>query len=302
MRLRSRALAVVLGAAIAFGLSSGAGEARAGVPDAQGQAGSALERVRSLYVAAAYEEALAAMPADATGTVRRDLEQYRALCLLALGRDAEAVSAIERLVKADPTYLPDRGDISPRMQALFADVRSKMVPDLARATYASAKQAFAEKQVVAAEAGFRRTIELIDSLPDADKDTLDDLRILVAGFLDLIAASPAAAAPPPVPALDPAPSSAYASADYVPPVAVREELPAWSPPDAAARRTEYVGLLRVLIGSDGRVTNAAMVKTSHPTYDAAAVRAAKTWIYRPATRGGRPVTAQKDIQVRLMPR
>jgi TonB family protein len=269
--------------------------------DRQSPGGAGLERVRSLYVAAAYEEALAAMPPDATGAVRRDLEQYRALCLLALGREAEAVSAIERLVKNDPTYLPSDSDTSPRMRSIFSVVRSRVVPEMARETYGAAKSAFAAKEVESAQTGFRRTLELIDSLPDPDKDTLDDLRVLVAGFLDLITASPAAlAAPaPPGETLDGKPESV---AEYVPPVAVREELPGWTPPDGAAQRSEYVGLLRVMIGTDGRVTSATMVKSSHPVYDAAAVRASKTWIYRPATRAGRPVTAQKDIQVRLLPR
>ncbi|MEP6593890.1 MAG: hypothetical protein ABJC51_09365, partial [Acidobacteriota bacterium] len=44
---------------------------------------SSLSRVQSLYGSAAYEDALAAMPAAGAGATR-EIEQYRALCLLAL--------------------------------------------------------------------------------------------------------------------------------------------------------------------------------------------------------------------------
>ena len=264
---------------------------------AAGQGPSDIERVRTLYVAAAYEEALAAMPASATGVVRRDLEQYRALCLLALGREPEAVEAIERIVKDDPTYLPAESDTSPRMRTMFAEVRSKLLPDIARETYTEAKKSFDAKDVDGALTGFKRTIDVIDSLPESDREALADLRMLVSGFTDLLGARPVPK-PESVPNLPPS----LDAAEYVGPVPIREQLPAWTPPDATARMREYSGLLRIDIGEDGQVRNAVMVETTHPLYDAAAVRAAKSWSYKPATRGGKPVTVQKDIKVRLVPR
>ena len=262
------------------------------------QNGSDIEKVRTLYVAAAYEEALAAMPANATGVARRDLQQYRALCLLALGREAEAVTAIEQLVKDNPTYLPAESEISPRMRAMFADARSKLLPDIARDIYSDAKKSFDARDAESAQSGFRRTIEVIDSLPETDRKPLEDLRLLVSGFMDLIAAQPA-------PKPEPAPVNPLRmepAAEYAGPVAIQEQLPTWTPPDTAAKTREYVGLLRIEIGEDGQVRSAVMVESTHPMYDAAAVRAAKTWTYRPATRGGRPVISQKDIRVRLVPR
>lgn len=258
-----------------------------------------LERIRALYAAASYEEALAAMPAEVNGDAITEVEQYRALCLLALGREGDAVAAIERLVKSHPTYVPPASDTSPRMRTMFADARSKLVPDLARQKYADAKKAFEAKDGDAAQAGFRRTLELIDSLPATHRASLADLRLLASGFLDLSAARPAPEpAPPPVQNIADKP----AGGEYVPPIAVREQLPVWNPPDSRAMATEYIGMLRILIGEDGRVRTATMVESAHPLYDAAAVRAAKTWIYKPATRGGQPVVSQKDIQVRLLPR
>jgi len=270
----------------------------------QGSPVSDIERVRNLYVAAAYAEALAAIPATDGDPARMELEQYRALCLLALGREPEAVSAVERLVRDHPTYVPVASETTPRMLSIFATARSKVVPDLAKRAYADAKAAYDKNDKAAANTGFRQTLDLIDSLPATEKSSLDDLRLLAAGFLDLSAvpARPAASAPDPAttkPAATPAAPDAGA---YAPPVAIREELPTWNPPDPAARKTEYEGLLRVQIGADGKVASATMVKRTHPTYDIAVLRAAKGWIYQPATRGGEPIASQKDIQVKLLPR
>ncbi len=101
-----------------------------------------LDRVRTLYVAAAYEEALAAIPTAGAEPARTDLEQYRALCLLALGREEEAMAAVERLVRANPTFLPPAGDTSPRMQAIVSSVRSRVVPEIVKRTYFEGKGAY----------------------------------------------------------------------------------------------------------------------------------------------------------------
>jgi TonB family protein len=268
-----------------------------------------LERVRNLYVAAAYAEALAAIPAPA-GETRTDLEQYRALCLLALGREAEAVAAVERLVRDHPTFVPSASETTPRMLAIFGTARAKLVPDVAKRAYLDAKAAYEKKDAEAAHDGFQRTLDLIDSLPDPEKTTLADLRLLASEFLDLTAtarpappsATPASSQPDGGVGTSGSTKPASPAGPYAPPVAIKEELPAWNPPDNAARRTEYVGLLRVQISAAGKVESATMVRRTHPTYDVAALRAAKSWIYQPATRGGEPVAALKDIQVRLLPK
>src|SRR3954466_5365952 len=73
---------------------------------------------RDLYASARYDEALAVLndlrPDTASGPVteRRTIEQYRSLCLLALGRGSEAESAIAAVVTADPAYLPGDAEAS----------------------------------------------------------------------------------------------------------------------------------------------------------------------------------------------
>jgi TonB family protein len=191
------------------------------------------------------------------------------------------------------------------MRIAFESARGRLVPALARQTYAVAKSAFESHDLAAARSGFTRVLELIDSLPEDQRAALADLRLLASGFLDLSAArpEPVAALPAGVgqPIAKPQPVTSVAAL-YTPPVAVREELPVWVPPDAIALHSEYTGLLQIDIGANGRVVDVRVVKPSHSVYDAAVIRAARQWTYKPATRNGQPVASVKTIQVRLVPR
>ena len=65
---------------------------------------------------------------------------------------------------------------------------------------------------------------------------------------------------------------------------------------------EFVGSVKILIGSDGRVQEASMVKSVHPVYDPLLLQATRQWMYRPAMRGGEPIAAVKIVEVRLTSR
>src|SRR3954465_5179121 len=68
-----------------------------------------LTAAPDLYASARYDEALAVLnglPSDAVASDRKSIEQYRSLCLLALGRGSEAESAIAAVVTADPMFMP----------------------------------------------------------------------------------------------------------------------------------------------------------------------------------------------------
>src|SRR5262245_49080613 len=69
-----------------------------------------LTAARDLYAAAEYEDALAVLnrlqPTASAPDERRTIEQYRAYCLLALGRSADAEKAIAAVVAATPLYKP----------------------------------------------------------------------------------------------------------------------------------------------------------------------------------------------------
>ena len=94
----------------------------------------------------------------------RTADQYRALCLLALGKTAEASLAIESVVAAEPLYHPD-ADVSPRVRAVFTDVRKRLLPGLVQQKYAIAKTAYDHKDFRAASAGFGLLITRLSFVP-----------------------------------------------------------------------------------------------------------------------------------------
>ena len=276
---------------------------------------SNVTAARELYATARYDEALALLNGIRTNEAtepseRKTIEQYRSLCLLALGREQEAETAIAAAVTADPFFVPTEAEASPRVRSAFSDVRSKLLPGIASARYTAAKQAFDRKEHSAAERQFRDLVMLLDD-PQMN-GRLSDLRTLATGFLDL---SSAAAAPPPEPAkADPAPSAAapapavpaapivpkiYGGDDpgIVSPVATRQVFPAV--PSSIAGMTKDRGILEVIIDEQGRVVSLTLRVGIHPVYDTMLVGAARDWKYKPATLNGTPVRFRKMIQVQV---
>jgi TonB family protein len=269
-----------------------------------------LTAARDLYASARYDEALAVLsglPSDVVATDRKSIEQYRSLCLLALGRSAEAESAIAAAITADPLFMPGESDASPRVRAAFSEVRQRLLPQIASTRYAAAKAAYDRKEYSSAETQFRGLLALLDDPQMGGR--LPDLRTLATGFLDLTSA---AAAPPPEPKKTelpaPAPTSATAppaprepkiwAADdpgVIPPVAIRQDVP--RVPTSLAAQARERAILEVLIDEQGRVSNLSLRLSIHPMYDPQLLAAARDWRYRPATVDGVPVKFRKVIQI-----
>ena len=272
-----------------------------------------LSAAKDLYASARYDEALSMLNGLRIGESvdRRSVEQYRSLCLLALGRASEAESAIANMVAADPIYRPDESE-SPRVRATFADVRKRLLPEITTARYQTAKAAYDRREWAEAEEQFKTVLALID-----DPDTggrLTDLRVLAAGFLELSARAaappppasvepnpapaPVVAAPPaaPVPA-EPVPGKIYSAEDasVVAPVVVKQDIPGIAPSLIGLSRTR--GLLDVVIDEQGRVIAMTMRSQIHPTYDALILTAARDWKYKPATFNGQPVRFRRLIAI-----
>src|SRR5262249_57080063 len=90
-----------------------------------------LSAARDLYASAAYDEALTMLnrlrSSNPSPTDGRAIEQYRAFCLLALGRAADAEQAIEAVVAAEPSYQPGPSEVPPRIRSMFSDVPKRML-------------------------------------------------------------------------------------------------------------------------------------------------------------------------------
>jgi hypothetical protein len=268
-----------------------------------------LSTARDLYASARYDEALAVLnglqPSDGPTSDRKSIEQYRSLCLLALGRGTEAESAIAAVVTADPLFIPGEADASPRVRAAFSDVRQRLLPEIASVRYSAAKAAFDRKEYASAELQFSSLLALLDDPQMGGR--LRDLRTLASGFVDL---ATAAAAPLPEPRKAEAPAGPPAGAPVqsrephvwtadeagvTPPTAVRQEVP--RVPTAIAAQARERGLLEVVIDEQGRVIFLTLRLAIHPIYDPMLVAAAREWRYKPAMAGGVAVKFRKFIQV-----
>lgn len=270
---------------------------------------------RDLYASARYDEALAVLndlrPTD-TGTLvadRKSIEQYRSLCLLALGRGSEAESAIAAVVTADPSYLPGEVEASPRVRAAFSDVRKRLLPDIANSRYGEAKALFDRKEYATAAVQLRQVIALLDD-PDMG-GRLSDLRTLVTGFLDLsvaaipppeppkpvVVAPPAPMAPPPVPQPDPNRIYSMADKDVTAPVVISQRMPQLT--TAMKSQAKERGIVEVVIDEQGRVINVTVRESVHPMFDSELLNAGRDWKYTPATYYGKPVRYRKMIQINI---
>jgi hypothetical protein len=260
----------------------------------------ALEEAKAQYAAAAYEEALTTLTrVDAAPIPRRvEVEQYRAFCFIALGRIPEAERAVASLVSTDPKYVPSPTVASPKVLQLVSEMRRKELPAVARKLLEDGRAAYKGKQFADAQKTFALLVQLLDDPAMKGRPETDDMRVLAEGFVALAdAASTPAAAPAPQPVAASAPASSVE-----PPVVIQQALPEWTPPDELAASRDYVGAIKVRIGIDGKVKDAAIERATYPTYDARLLQVARTWLYKPARRNGEPVESEKVIAINLMRR
>ncbi len=280
---------------------------------AAGDAGAEFAMARDLYQGADYTGALLILNRlTVTGDTHEDVvsvQQYRALCYLALGETSEAQRALETIVTAAPFYRPANTDLSPRLQSTFTDVRRRVLPGIVRQTYATARAAYERREFETANASFRDVLRLLND-PDVAApvdSSFADLQLVAAAFSEL---SLRAAAQPPVdegvaastivnsPRMS-GRNEIYTAAtgDAVPPVPIAQALPAY----AGAVKTSVRGTLEVTIDERGYVTEAKMRVPTNTAYDAVALAAARRWRYKPALVEGTPVKYLKIVYVNITP-
>ena len=283
-------------------------------------ADNTLATARDLYAAAAYEDALVILNQLSEGThgpdEERAIQQYRAFCLLALGRTADAEQAIAAVVAVQPRYQPADAEVSPRVRATFAEVRKRVLPTVIQQQYAIAKSSYDRKSWSEAAERFNYVLDVLndpDVRPVAAQPPLSDLKVLAQGFRDL--AVTAATPPPAPPKPEPAPPAPVAAASpepavpaaprifqatdkgVMPPVTVRQNLPPF--PSTAAVPKQAIGVIEVIIDETGAVEQALMRVPLNAAYDRQALLAARSWLYQPAMMNGKPVKFRKAVQVNV---
>lgn len=265
-----------------------------------------LTRAKDLYASAEYEQALTILNGTDLAAASVEVDQYRALCLLALGRNDDALQVIQRIVEKNPLFEPSATQVSPRVQTTFRDVRKRMLPTIVRQTYAEGKAAFDVGEMENAKTRFERVLAEVDALESMGSKEFADLRLLAKGFVDLIARS---TAPPPAPVPAPAvkreeppprPSlviHTVGEPGITPPVVISQTMPPWRPSRQDTR--VYEAVVSIVIDETGAVTDFSIDGMLQPAYESALRRAAMSWRFRPATLKGVPVKYRKNVAVRL---
>ena len=296
-------------------------------PGLRGQ--DSLGAAKDLYASAAFEDALSILSRLDSGAanppeIDRQIDEYRAFCLYALGRTAEAESIVETIIRKEPLTRLDGADVSPRIETMFTNVRKRLLPSLIRERFQAIRGAVTKNDFTSAEpplAEARLMITEAEKLGVKDEG-LNDLGVLVDGFLQMIrttaderrtssaptasAGSPApAAAPPPPPEPLPAPAVARGEAIYSvadegvsPPVVLNQHVPPMTQAMLQISRSMRTsGILDIVIDETGNVVDTIVRRSVMPSFDTLLVRAARYWKYQPAMKDGVPVRFLKTLVI-----
>jgi TonB family protein len=261
-----------------------------------------LTKAKALYDAAAYEEALTLLASVQVP----EAQQYKALCMLALGRAQDATGAVELLITTSPTFEPSAEEVPPRFVTLVSEAKRKLLPGIARRTFSEGRDQFRTGDREAALKKFDLVMTLASSPIFKETSEAEDLRTLASGFIELARASAPPRPEPPASTPAPEPAKVAAAApgapagpppEVVQPVAIRQEIPPI--PSGMSGLGSPTASVKVVIGLDGKVVSASMQQPSHPLYDREVLRAAREWLYQPATLNGRPVPSEKVVTIQL---
>lgn len=289
--MRNIICAVVLMLLVAFSVRLGA----------EGTVAS-LAAARDLYVSASYDDALAMLGTLASGSrsaeEQQSIDLYRTLCLVALGRAADADRVIEAMLMRQPLYRASNEELSPRLLSAFQNARRRILPVVIQKDYADAKSAFDKQDWPVASKGFD---EVLKSIADPDitqlagAPPLSDIKTLASGFRDLSVKM----IPPPAPKVEPKPVRVVKSVytvddrDVVPPVAVQQRVPKY--PANVTR--PLTGILEFVVDESGAVQAPAMQMSIDSMFDQMVINAAKKWVYQPARLEDKPVKFVKRLTI-----
>jgi tetratricopeptide (TPR) repeat protein len=300
-----------------------------------------LASAKLLYAAASYEEALTELSRATPSEDPDQVDTYRALCLIALGRDNEAQKSLERLIDRNPFHSLSETEVSPRLVSMYRDVRARRLPSAARELYTRALLKYDEKSYGAAAEILR---DLLTAIGREDLDGqagLADLKLLAEGFLRLaeneivrsgLTPERPLSAPPVLDSI-PVPRPAYSlAAPVVSPPSAAASNPGGLPlggspapviysqadryvvgpvevarkmptwrPPSTVQRGVYHGLIEIIIDERGMVEKVTQLISVEPSYDPLLLEAARGWRFRPASLNGEPVKYRRQYEIILHP-
>ena len=255
-----------------------------------------LSQARSLYEAAAYEDALQLLDhyvGDAAldekhGTRTPALDEYRALCLLALNRPDDAETVLHRLISLDPLYTPSSKDPAPRFRSAVLKIRNQVIPPTAHRLYEEAYAAAGRRRYNEAIVALEQLFRIVEQ-PGLDEDAAGSLTDVVRAAKELLDISRRS-------------QTVYAARDpgVTPAIAVKQMLPDPSLLKQRIRNAQSAEL-ELVIDAKGVVESATLSAPIHPDYDALLLQAARTWRYQPAQQNGRPVPWRTVMTIQLTP-
>jgi tetratricopeptide (TPR) repeat protein len=259
-------------------------------------ADGSIDEAKALYAAASFDNALAVisgLAADASNAP--EVLEYKALCLLALGRTMEAQSAVDGLVSTFPAFVPAKEDVSPRFLTLFSDSRRRLLPDVTRKQFAAARELFRAKNLAAAKEQFQAVLDLADDPSWRQSSDAEDVRTLASAFIELANAAPTAAASRPTTSSAPSTVIPRQTTQIQPAVAIEQTFPNWRPTDGVTALRRYAGAVNIRIGKDGQVISATIHVATDPEYDKQLLLSTRSWRYKPAMRNGEPIESDKVV-------
>jgi len=263
-----------------------------------------LASAKNLYESASYEAALSELSAIDDSELVDVVDTYRALCLLGLGRARDAEQVLQLVVIRKPLLVLSDSEYSPRVVALFRDVRRKALPAAVQRLYSFSRTDYENKNYDSAAKGFQQVLDVIaDAGAESQTGTFADLKELARGFLTLVEAKAAAAAAPRAAVVVPQPDTTkalrafytLADTEVTPPVAIFQVLPPWT--FTHLRTAVFAGTLEVIIDEKGVIERVMLTEPVWPMYDAALLHAAKAWRYEPAVKDGKPVKFKKVLSI-----
>ena len=262
-----------------------------------------LASAKNLYESASYEAALSELSAIDNTELVDVVDTYRALCLLGLGRARDAEQVLQLVVMRKPLLVLSDSEYSPRVVALFHEVRKKALPAAAQRLYSVSRTDYENKNYDAAVEGFKQVLHVIGDA-GTETATLADLKELASGFLVLAEAKAAAAASPraaavtqPVAMKESRAFYTLLDTDVTPPVVLSQALPPWT--FAHLRTSVFTGMLEVVVDEKGAVESVRLAEPVWPMYDAQLLHAAKGWRYEPALKDGKPVKFKKILSINV---